>query len=37
MVTIINGSEERHLTFEEPLPVRATDFTDVSKDNLIPN
>ena len=37
VVTLINGAEERHITFEEPLPVRPTDYTDVSKDNAIPN
>jgi pilus assembly protein CpaB len=39
VVTLINGSEEHHLTFEEPLPIRPTDYTDVSKDrdNVIPN
>lgn len=37
VVTVINGSEERHLSFEEPLPVRPNDYTDVSRDNVIPN
>ena len=37
IVTLINGAEERHLAFDEPQPVRPTDYTDVSKDNVIPN
>ena len=37
IVTLINGAEERHIAFDEPLPIRPTDYTDVSKDNVIPN
>ncbi|HEY8750467.1 MAG TPA: Flp pilus assembly protein CpaB, partial [Tepidisphaeraceae bacterium] len=37
IVTIILGSEEHQLTFQEPMPVRPTDFTDVSQQHAIPN
>ncbi len=39
IVTVITGSEERHITFREPLPVRPTDITDIfrDRDSAIPN
>jgi pilus assembly protein CpaB len=37
VVTVITGNEERHLTFQEPLPVRPTDFTDLPQQHAIPN
>jgi pilus assembly protein CpaB len=37
IVTVILGNEERRLTFQEPTPVRATDFTDLPQQHAIPN
>jgi pilus assembly protein CpaB len=37
VVTVILGNEERHLTFQEPVPARPTAFTDTPQKLAIPN